>query len=229
MYQCGKVIFGQRQAPNEWQTVGRVDYQRNKNTPSLDGISLLRILEIRRCTITDDVLTSPGTGWDSLTQSMILGHTWLIGPNMVNAFRFAGNRTAITRSNDQYFDGADVGVKNFYNGFQPKRITLLVTGGFNLGGNTSTPTSYGTATFQAADDLSFTRGGHQMSFGGNLTKLQSKIGANVYGLGSFSFTGQVTGSGLADLLTGKLTQFQQGASNTAYSRQWYMGLYAQDT
>jgi hypothetical protein len=36
-----------------------------------------------------------------------------------------------------YFDGADIGVKSFYNGFQPKRITLLVTGGFNLGGNTS--------------------------------------------------------------------------------------------
>jgi hypothetical protein len=148
---------------------------------------------------------------------------------MVNAFRFAGNRTAITRTNDEYFDGVDIGIKNFYNGFQPKRITLAVTGGFTLGGNTSTPTTYGTATFQASDDLSFTRGEHQLSIGANITKLHSKIGANVVGLGNLMINGQVTGSGLADLLTGKLTQLQQGDSNSAYSRQWYFGFYGQDT
>ena len=51
---------------------------------------------------------------------------------MVNAFRFAGNRTGLTRTNGSYFDGSDTGVKNFYNGFQPKRITMIVTGGFTL-------------------------------------------------------------------------------------------------
>ena len=227
--QCGKVIFGQRQAPNEAQYVGRIDYQQSASHSFFGRYIATAYKRTPPLSYTDNALVSTGTGWDSLAQSMTLGHTWLIGPSMVNAFRFAGNRTAITRTNGEYFDGVDIGIKNFYNGFQPKRITMAVTGGFTLGGNTSTPTTYGTATFQANDDLSFTRGDHQFSFGGSVTKLHSKIGANVVGLGNFSINGQVTGSGLADLLTGKLTQLQQGASNTAYSRQWYFGFYGQDT
>jgi hypothetical protein len=178
---------------------------------------------------TSNPLVSPTTGYDSLAQGITLGHTWLINPNMVNAFRFAGNRTGITRPQENYFDASDIGVKNFYDHFMPKRITLIVSGGFTIGGNSATQSTYGTSMFQVSDDLSFTRGAHQAAIGFNVTNLHSKINANVFGLGSFTFTGQFTGSGLGDLLAGKLNLLVQTAPNSSYSRQYYMGFYGQDT
>src|ERR1041385_3808357 len=227
--QCGKTLFGGRQAPNEAQYVSRMDYQLGPSQSIFGRYIATEYFRYAPLHYTSNPLVSPTTGYDSLAQGITLGHTWLINPNMVNAFRFAGNRTGITRPQENYFDASDIGVKNFYDHFMPKGITRIVSVGFTIGGNSATQSTYGTSMFQVSDDLSFTRGAHQAAIGFNVTNLHSKINANVFGLGSFTFTGQFTGSGLGDLLAGKLNLLVQTAPNSSYSRQYYMGFYGQDT
>ena len=45
-----------------------------------------------------------GGGIDNLAQSVTLGDTMVFGNNMVNALRFAFNRTAINRGSPPFFD-----------------------------------------------------------------------------------------------------------------------------
>jgi outer membrane receptor protein involved in Fe transport len=48
-------------------------------------------------------------------------------------------------------------------------------------------------------------------------------------VGDFIFNGRATGLGLADFLTGQVSQFRHGAPGLLINDQWYLGLYGQDT
>src|SRR5262249_50931737 len=156
-----------------------------------------------------------------------LGDTYLFGPRVVNSFRAALNRSGIARVGSQFFGPQDVGI-NIYS-YLPKYTTLSVTGGFNIGGATDTDASYRTTTLQFGDDLSVIRGKHQMSFGANLAHWNSNTYARVLAMGQLTFNGQATGTGLADFVTGSLFSLAQAPPNTLLAREWYFGLYAQDS
>ncbi len=102
--QCGKVVYGQRQAPNEWQAVSRIDYQRNANHSFFGRYIATAYFRNAPLHYTDNVLVSVGTGWDSLAQSITLGHTWLIGPSMVNALLCAVYLTSLILSIVMFLD-----------------------------------------------------------------------------------------------------------------------------
>jgi hypothetical protein len=79
------------------------------------------------------------------------------------------------------------------------------------------------------DDVSLVRGKHQMSFGVILSQSRSNSNANVRSAPNFTFDGTATNLGLADFLTGALDSFVQASPNILYAKQWYAGMYAQDT
>jgi hypothetical protein len=224
---CGRLVFGPIQKPNEWQGVGRVDYQLNGKQSIFGryiGTGYARLGGLHYNP--ENVLTATTAGFNSLVQSVVLGHTYLINSNMVNSFRVAGTRWRNERPVDKYFDAVDVGVKNFYNGYLPGLMTVQ-QGGFQLG--STSPSKTANHTFQFVDDLSLTRGNHQMSFGGTYSTWVAKTDISLFGLGDFRFTGEFTGLGLSDFLTGKLSRLTQGGVNLAYLDQKYFGLYGQDT
>jgi hypothetical protein len=224
---CGKVIFGAPDKPNDLQGVGRLDYQWHANQSVFARYMATSYIDPEPYSLADNVLvTGLNGGKDNLVQSFTLGHTYVISPNVVNAVRFAGNRTGIHVTAKDFFSPVDLGVKNYYSYFQGSVFT--VAGGFHTGEEQDT--HYNTHTFQFVDDVSVLRGAHQMSFGGNVAySLIQLPGSNKYSAGSFTFTGQQTGSGLADLLAGQLGTLVQAAPFILSSRQRYLGLYAQDT
>ena len=147
---------------------------------------------------------------------------------MVNSFRVAATRWEDARPNDEFFDAADVGVRNYYTGYQPHMVTIQGGGaggsgslGFQLG--STAPNKTGNHSSEIVDDLSFTRGDHQFAFGGKFATLGAKTNISLFGLGDFRFTGEFTGLGSTDFLAGKLSRLTQSGTNSAYMRQRYAG------
>jgi hypothetical protein len=225
---CGEIVFGRRSDRNDWQSTGKIDYQAS-NQHSLFGRHVYNYNEQPHplTSTPDNVLNSDAAGFENHAQAFTLGSTYLIGPSLVNAFRLGVSRVNVQRVAVDVFSASDVGVLNHYT-YVPHFITLTVSGGFNVGGRTRALSTFRTTFYQIADDVSLTSGTHQVSFGGNLAYGRSNAYANANSPGIFTVNGQDTGLGLADFLTGKLSQYRQGAPNTLFARQTQMAFYGQD-
>jgi hypothetical protein len=226
---CGRIAYGLATRPTEGQLVGRMDYQWTSNH-SLFG----RYMQTTYDTpppkdFTDNILTTTIGGRDNFALSFTLGDTYLIGPNVVNSIRAAGNRTNIHRvHSDSYFDVCSLGVQ-IYCGYLPKYTIMTVTGGFNIGGGTENEFRARTNSFQVGDDISIVKGTHQYSFGGTVSWWDILHESHVRDGGVFAFNGSVVGSGLADFLTGRLFSFTQATAHSFATEQKYFGAYGQDT
>src|SRR5579862_4181378 len=160
-------------------------------------------------------------GADDRVQNLTLGDTYLISSNMVNNVRVTGNRSRNLTVQNSTIDLNDLftaaGVNpasvniyqlgpsvskffpNYMAGFNP-------TGGF-FGYTASTPSIQPYDTLEFSDDLSFTHGAHQFSFGTDYINLRAFADNFLLNQGQFTFDGTRTGSllpseGLADYLLG---------------------------
>src|SRR5437867_13155962 len=83
----------------------------------------------------NNLLTTFDRGRSNLAQSYAIGDTWLVSPQTVVSSRLVANYTDIRRLGAAFFNFSDIGVKNFYSGYQPKYLQLTVNErGFTLGG-----------------------------------------------------------------------------------------------
>ncbi|HYR83835.1 MAG TPA: carboxypeptidase-like regulatory domain-containing protein [Terriglobia bacterium] len=220
---CGELTYGRRSNSNDTQIVGRMDYQLSSKH-SLFGRFLTANNDPKSpFQYTPDNVLNAGNYATSWAHAFTLGSTYLISPSMVNAFRLSFSRANQTRNYDQYFEAADVGIKSF--SYVPKAMNVTISAGFSLGGG---PGLFRGNLYQISDDVSLTRGAHQFSFGGYVAESRSNSAANVASAGVFTFNGQQTGLGLADFLTGKVSDFSQGNSNLFHARVNYFSVFAQD-
>jgi hypothetical protein len=224
---CGRIAFSSIDRANNHQVIGKVDYQLADNHSIFGRYMATTDTKPAAFELTGNLLTAIFGGRDNLAQSYTIGDTTLLSPNTVNSVRLAVNRTAIRRAGPNYFNAPSVGV-NVFN-YLPGFMIVTITGAFSLGNNIQTDATYRTTTYQLAEDLSLIHGNHQLSFGGNLAHWRSNTYANVRANGIFQFNGQATGLGMADFLTGNLSFYQQSVPNHLIMREWYTGLYAQDT
>ena len=138
---------------------------------------------------TDNILTTTVGGRDNFATSVTIGDTYLIGPNIVNSLRAAGNRANIHRvHSDSFFDVCSLGVQ-IYCGYLPKYTIMTVTGGFSLGSGTENEFRARTNSFQIGDDISIVRGTHQYSFGANVAWWNILHESHVRDGGVFAFNG----------------------------------------
>ena len=172
----------------------------------------------------DNLLLVGDAGFTNDAISFTTGSTYLVSPNMVNAFRLGYNRTSVVRSGFKFFEPADIGINMF--SYSPKCMNLAVTGGFSIGGQGCTGASYRTNFYHLSNDLSITHGTHQISFGGTLGQVRTTVHATVSTTGNFAHNGQVTGLGMADFLIGKPSSLNQGDSNKIYAKANRVSLYA---
>jgi hypothetical protein len=223
---CGQVSYGPVQKINEYQVLGRTDYQINNQNSLFVRYMATAYLLPPPFQFSKNVLDSSVGGLDDLAQSATIGHTYLLSTNTVNSFRIAGNRVAVHRFNDDYFSGCDVGVKIYC--FVPHQTVLTVSGGPSIGVGTAIEATFVPSYYTLADDISIVRGAHQFSFGYSGFKYQHSQKANVFSGISFGFTGIASGSGMSDFLLGRLGSLTQGLPNTTFTNKWYQALYAQD-
>jgi hypothetical protein len=230
---CGNVGFGPVQKINEYQVLGRVDYQVSDKQTIFGKYMATTYLLPAAYGFSKNLLDSPTGGLDDLAQTATFGDTYLFKPTVVNTFRIAANRVAVYRFNDDYFSACDIGVKFFC--YIPHQTVVTVSGGPGIGVGTAIQARFIPTYYTLSDDLSIVRGAHQFGFGYSTFKYQHSQYANVFSAASFSFGGLAagknlgTGLGMADFLLGDLNNFTQGAPNTTFTNKWYAGLYAQDT
>lgn len=85
-------------------------------------------------------------------------------------------------------------------------------------------------TYQLQDDFTKVKGTHTLKFGGNyhwdhLPVAQTNNGGNSF----FSFDGEETGYDLADMMIGTPSYFAQGAPAALNLRNFYVGVYGEDS
>jgi hypothetical protein len=173
-------------------------------------------------------------------QNLTLGDTYLFGSNTVNSIRVTANRSRNLTVQNSTTDLEDIGVPagNIYQlgpsvgKFFPNYMAGFGFGGFG-GLFNSTPSLQPYTTFEVNDDLSLTRGAHQLSFGVDFINLRASAHNFLFNQGSFTFDGSQTNSraGLADFLLGETSSasgFSQDAPIPSLQHQNIFALYAQD-
>jgi carboxypeptidase family protein len=219
---CGLITYGQRQVEDQKMFVGKVDYQQT-DKHSLFGRALLLYADYRYPLDPSNPLTASESRFDKAYMYTI-GSTYLLSSNTVNSFRVGYSKTRQDQGPPLLFDMGELGSKVTI--YMPKLIQITVNSGFELGGN---PRRIRSNLYQMSDDVSMTRGTHQFSFGGRVAQSRTigETGDTI--LPNFTVSGDVTGTGLSDLMVGKVQTFVQGLGSGNYLRMKYVSLYGQDT
>jgi Carboxypeptidase regulatory-like domain len=227
--QCGVVTYNTPADENDYQGTAKVDYQLS------DKQSLFfRVLETEEdipnsLSLTPVLLAANSNGYNELASSIAMGDTYLISPNMVNAFRMGVNRTAVTSVGNQFFSYCAAGV-NIWCGANPDVAgPLSITGGFSFGEGQPDGDHWMSTDYALNDDISWVRGAHQLSFGVGAWQGRVYEFNHFYSVAQPNFNGSVTGLGLADFFLGDLNQLLQGLPNAHTSRQNFVNLYVTDT
>ncbi|HEY2843042.1 MAG TPA: TonB-dependent receptor [Bryobacteraceae bacterium] len=224
---CGDTPFGPVIQSNEYQVLGRVDYQLSSKQQIFGRYMATTFFQPASFDLSHNLLDSASGGLDDLAQTFAIGHTYLISPTVVNAFRASVNRVGVHRFNDDYFSGCDIGVKMTC--FVPHQTVVAVSSGPGIGIATAIQASFIPTDYTLADDVNIIHGAHQFAVGFSGFKYQHSQLANVNSAAAFGFTGLVSGLGMSDFLLGQLGTFTQGVPNSTFTYRWGVGLYGQDT
>ena len=146
---------------------------------------------------------------DNLAQTLTVGNTMVLGANVVNALRFAYNRTAVHRFNDDFFTLTDLGVPLF-NHSTTREMQLAVTNGFSISRAQASQSTADNDAIQVSNELTLVRGATRSGFGASLAYWTVEQWSYSQANGNFTFNGQNTGLGLADFLVGRPSRLHAG-------------------
>jgi len=165
-----------------------------------------------------------GSGFDEPIRTQFGSVSWLhnFNPTTVNEFIFGANRSAtLTGQPHDTTSPSALGFTNVNpddpNGTAPP-IMLLPTGAFNLGPDPGGPTTFHDVTFNWQDNLSMTRGRHDLKFGADIRRVRNNFRFDFFNNGGFDFGNYLapfTGNALADFVGGYFDNYSQ------YSRAVY--------
>lgn len=248
---CGSYGYQAPASFTENQGLARVDYQQsNKNSifgryfitnwnqpPGANNLPAAQ----------GGLLIAAIDGQADRVQNLTLGDTYLITPNLVNSMRATGNRSVNLTLQNSTTDLADLFTAA---GVDPAAVNIFQLGppnfprympGFDVNGGfqgftASTPSIQPYDTLEFSDDLSWTHGAHQLSFGMDVINLRAFADNFLLNQGQFTFDGSRTGSllpsqGLADYLLGYTSAtggYAQDAPIPSLQHQNIFSLYAQD-
>jgi hypothetical protein len=223
---CGLTTYTLIANQTENMGLAKIDYQLSSRQSIFGRYYVTHSLIPSSFTGTE--LSVQNAGTDDMVNSIVLGHTFVLGPNALNTFRATGNRVGITKFQVPILTASGIGVQGMYEGL-PNYSNINITGNFNSAGGFATPGLVATTTYQAGDDFSLIKGSHQMQFGGTYIRPGQNSTFCVYCDGLFTFSGSLTGSAFGDFISGRLSSFTQ-LSVTHDNERWnYFGIYAQDT
>jgi hypothetical protein len=222
---CGEVTYGQKTVNDQKQLVSKVDYQLS-DRHSLFGRFVFSADDTPSAyEFTPDNPLNVNNSREARSYAFTAGSTYLLSSNTVNALRLSVIRQRSYVLPPQFFDATELGSKVYSADF-PKVMGISVTSGFTI---SLGPARYAVTLYQLSNDLNTTRGTHQFGFGGRIGQSRTNVADLSLIAPTFNFSGTTTGLGLADFLTGKVSDFNQGRVALNYSRMDYMSLYAQDT
>src|SRR2546426_2525531 len=243
---CGLTTFGGVSNPSEYLTVGRVDFQQSEKHSML-----FRYMGARKDQPWDydgkSILSSSTGQVNQRAHTLVFGDTYLISSGIVNAVHLTAVRTLNPRISPDVIDLNDLGVKNVYVPFKGHMNLGVGSGlanginpnGFTVTGVNVQPGYYNSVEGQAANDVSWIKGSHQLGFGAYYSHSNFNANSNVASNPTFTFNGNRTstipgvpdGTGLAlsDFLMGLPSGFSGGTKSFLAPRQTYFGAYVQDS
>lgn len=159
-------------------------------------------------------------------QDAMLGETHVFNPRLLNEFRFNYTRTSSLRDQKAGVPTpADLGI-SIYNPVQALQ-SISATGFFSVGAGA--PARYVRNGFNLGNDLRWSPGRHTLSMGGSISRSRIDFD-NFFNLpGVYTFTNDVTGYALANLMMGKMRTFRQGNGAFMNVVNYMPGLYVHDT
>jgi outer membrane receptor protein involved in Fe transport len=171
---------------------------------------------------------------DFRAQIGTLTWTHTFSPTLLNEFRFGANRTSTGQAiPSDTTSPATLGFTNL-NPDDPAGVSppIMFTANFNIGSSPQGPTHLNDNTFQWADNLTWTKGKHELKFGADFTRLQLNFHYDYYNNGGFDFDGgyedSFTGDANADFVGGFWDNYYQNSQAEYGIRTGSVGLYAQD-
>lgn len=180
-----------------------------------------------------DNVPSVGTSFGNPAYAAVIHTVDVISPTLVNelAFNYNGNRVALgplglvtAPSNftfNRYFDGPN------NDGRIPSILLSGATGSRYSSG--VTPWKNRANSYQIRDDVSWTRGRHQLRLGGSWMFFQKVQDWFQTTQGGFIFTGLYTGNDFADYLLGYATAYNEAAvQSTGHWNSNSLASYSQD-
>jgi Carboxypeptidase regulatory-like domain len=159
----------------------------------------------------------------------ILNDTYTFRPNLLNQFR-----AAYIKLKDSLFcgpqqDASQLGVQGFVLDGQPELPDFSVPGRFGLGTGGLCGLTESTPTRELSDTLTWIKGRHDFTMGGDFFKNTNIIPNSYLNEGNFSFSSLFTGDPLADFLLGKVTTyFRQTSANDNQISWEYSGFFQDD-
>jgi hypothetical protein len=223
---CGKLVYGIPQPQNEDQFIGRGDWTVNGKHTLFSRYYVTHY--VQPGFFNGNLLLTANPSLNDQAQSLVVGHTYTVTSNLVNALRINGTRNFIRRdSAKDLINPTSVGinvsspVKNY--------IYMSVSGAFTASCGTCETLNITTNGVNVAEDLFWTKGKHHIATGFNYIHNYLVYDGNNNFNGQFTFNGSFTGDALADFLQGDLQQIYQGlVTNDDFSKNYYAA-YVQDT
>jgi hypothetical protein len=181
-----------------------------------------------------DSYPTVGSLFNNPSYSAVVHSAHIISPTVVNemAFNYSSNTIGITATGDVYKNLSGFSVPQL----APGSTTRTMLPNMNFAGEINAnwqanwqPWKNSSAAYQLRDDLSWTRGRHQLKFG--LSFMEYNKAQDTFGVtqGTFNFNGTYTGSAFADFLLGYASAYQQDAlHNSGLWHDQTYSIYAQD-
>ena len=233
---CGQITYNTPTYENDYQYVAKIDYQLSDKQTLFFRDLWTKQYQPTLYTLDPNLLLAAQAGFNTPANSFTVGDTYLFTPNLVNSFRVAFTRINETRPADDFFNYCTAGVQNLWCGENTKQFGMLtIVGGFSDGINYSDPPPagggayYRSANYILNDDLSWVKGAHQMTFGGDVWQGRVTSRNDFASNAQFTFSGATTGQGLGDFLTGNASNFVDGLPNGEWMQETFLNLYFTDT
>lgn len=224
---CGLYQYGYPTPSNEYQGIGKVDYQMSEKNQIFARYFYAKYT-LPYFFDGKNALTTPSVGVNNQDQSTVVGDTYSISSTTVNSFRATLIRSANTRQPAPFVSPDDLGANIYNTPLAGHFINLSVTNDFSLGGGGNNNAAYDYTTYQFEDDVDIVKGAHQISFGAEYVRGIMNVFNTQYSNGQNTLDGSVTGNALADFLIGDVATFQQGGDVHLRERDRYVALYAMD-
>ncbi len=175
-------ISGRQTGVDNWEFTGRLDYTINPKQQlafiSTNGSHVDVPYDYGATSVLPYPYTN-GTIVDELTTTDIVKHTYTFSPHVVNQFRYGYTRFWTTVGNktvgDPKFSASALGIGNLPSGLASDTTPgTSFSGGIDVPESFSSPTQYHEAvnTYTLANDLTWAKGHHNVTFGGDYQFLE---------------------------------------------------------
>jgi len=233
--------FTQQNTVNSSQGDLKIDWQASPNDHIMGRYSQLHVAN----NTTNSLALLPSLDREYPLKNFVISYTKALSPSLVNEARVGAQ---LFPANDQIFSNptgknlpALVGIPGVQDTILPAITFGSVSpnqGSFTVG-SADLVEIFHDNTYEAEDNLTWTRGKHSLHFGFEYYKyvMNDLFPGNQGVAGSFSFTGQFTGNGtagasggnsVADFLLGLPTDVQEGTPLKFHLRNSLFGAFVQD-